>query len=126
LGCDISRNYNGFAASTPEKDRVTLECNHRCGIINNVDTGWSYDARTIEGMLMNEVVNTVVLDPGRYDVELLSHGKMVPWDVITYDTRRFEPVPGHRYNVDKLTDTTPSITDETTGEVVVKGMPTSY
>jgi hypothetical protein len=77
--CMLQRTEDLSSATTAPADRATLQCGGVCGVISNIDTDQSYGVAYEEGLLMNEGVGDVILDPGSYLVSVLTHGKYTPW-----------------------------------------------
>src|SRR5262245_29679317 len=78
--CMLYRTEDVSSATTAAEDRATLQCKGVCGAVQNLDTKKSVNVAYEEGLLMNEGVGDIVLDPGNYSVSVLTHGKYTPWD----------------------------------------------
>ncbi len=97
----MTKPYDGHSATTPTADRVILECHGFCGVIESLDSHRRIDATVQEGLVFLEGTGTVTLDPGRYRVDVLQHGKMVPWDSYAYASVELEAAAGHTYSVER-------------------------
>jgi hypothetical protein len=104
--CMPQRMEDLSSATTAAPDRATLQCGGVCGVISNIDTDQSFGVAYEEGLLMNEGVGDVILDPGNYLVSVLTHGKYTPWGQAQYSGfARFKAEPGHVYSVERDYDT---------------------
>jgi hypothetical protein len=104
--CMLQRTEDLSSAATAAADRATLQCGDVCGVISNIDTDQSFGVAYEEGLLMNEGVGDVILDPGNYLVSVLTHGKYTPWDQAQYSGfARFTAEPGRVYAVKRDCDT---------------------
>lgn len=97
----LTHPVDGYSAATAVADRVTLECDGVCGAIRNLDNGQIVDATYQEGLLMNEHVGRVTLDPGRYRVGIMTHPKYTPWDQTAYGSVELAAAPGGVYRVER-------------------------
>jgi hypothetical protein len=103
----------GYSASTPERERVTLICGDACGWISSEDTSWKYDARCD--------VNSVILDPGRYEIGLWRGGGCdypLWWKSPYYSSMHVRFVSGHSYELQNR-DGALWIVDKATGQPAV-------
>ena len=104
----------------PPSDVVVLECSDVCGTITTCDGARTHDLHNWNDGWVGVRVRQALLDPGCYNLEVLSHMALDPYP---FDSDRFETVsglqlkPGHRYRIDDTGARVVNITisDVTTG-----------